>query len=101
VLVEFGIDSDFVTKTAEFLQLSKNIAMHIAGMNPVNVEELLEQRFAMDDTRTVKDVLEQAQQHFKENIVVTRFVRWDGEPPDEQHRPPPTGPAAVVRQRGR
>lgn len=34
VLVELGCETDFVAKNPEFKELSRNIAMHIAAMNP-------------------------------------------------------------------
>jgi elongation factor Ts len=42
VLVEINCESDFVARNEEFLDLVKNIAMHIAAANPhyVNSEEI-------------------------------------------------------------
>lgn len=34
VLVELGCETDFVAKNPEFKELARNIAMHIAAMNP-------------------------------------------------------------------
>lgn len=39
VMVEINCESDFVAKTDDFIELSKNIAMHIAASNPVAIEE--------------------------------------------------------------
>jgi elongation factor Ts len=97
VLVEFGVESDFCTKTSEFQDLSRDIALHIAGLNPVDVEGLLNQPFARDHNVTVARVLKDAAERLKENIVVRRFVRWDAEsPPDEPPTPPKT-PAVAIR----
>lgn len=35
VLVELNCETDFVARTAEFQEMSKDIAMHIAAMNPL------------------------------------------------------------------
>lgn len=37
VLVEVNCESDFVAKTDDFLEFSKNIAMHIAAANPLGL----------------------------------------------------------------
>ncbi len=48
VMVEVGCETDFVAKNDEFNEFAKNVAMHIAAMNPVSIkreevsEELLE-----------------------------------------------------------
>jgi len=47
VMVEVGCETDFVAKTDSFLEFAKNVAMHIAAVNPVSIrredvpEELL------------------------------------------------------------
>jgi len=38
VMVEVGCETDFVAKTASFLEFAKNIAMHIAAVNPVAIK---------------------------------------------------------------
>lgn len=77
VLVEFAVESDFTTRTAEFLKFSHDVAVHIAGMSPVDVEALLAQPFAREHSRTVAAVLDDARQCLQENIVVHRFMRWE------------------------
>ena len=39
VLVEVNCETDFVAKNEDFLNFTKNIAMHIAAVNPQHVEE--------------------------------------------------------------
>ncbi|MBU4262762.1 MAG: translation elongation factor Ts [Proteobacteria bacterium] len=38
VMVEVGCETDFVAKTDSFLEFAKNIAMHIAAVNPVSIK---------------------------------------------------------------
>ncbi|MBI5556568.1 MAG: translation elongation factor Ts [Deltaproteobacteria bacterium] len=38
VMVEVGCETDFVAKTDSFIQFAKNIAMHIAAVNPVSIK---------------------------------------------------------------
>jgi len=44
VLVEIGCETDFVAKNKDFQEFAKNIAMHIAALNPmgINVEDVPE-----------------------------------------------------------
>ena len=37
VLVQLGCETDFVARNDEFVSLAKDIAMHIAAMNPLNI----------------------------------------------------------------
>jgi elongation factor Ts len=37
VMVEVGCETDFVAKTDSFIEFAKNIAMHIAAVNPVSI----------------------------------------------------------------
>ncbi len=39
VMVEVNCESDFVAKTEDFMEFSKNIAMHIAATSPVGITE--------------------------------------------------------------
>ncbi len=38
VMVEVNCETDFVAKTDDFIELAKNIAMHIAATNPVGIK---------------------------------------------------------------
>jgi elongation factor Ts len=38
VMVEVGCETDFVAKTDSFLEFAKNVAMHIAAVNPVSIK---------------------------------------------------------------
>ena len=79
VLVELLCETDFVAKNDDFKMLAADIAMHIAAMNSEkgeNRQTLLEEPFVKDQTRTVKDLIEQATQKFGENIKIGRFTRY-------------------------
>ena len=96
VLVEFGVETDFVTKTPEFLQLSSDIAMQIAALNPSDVASLLRQTFVKDDAVPVSVILDRAMAELKETIVIGRFIRWDDQQSGE-HPEPPKSPAQIMR----
>jgi elongation factor Ts len=98
VLVEFGLETWMVTERPEFQELSRGLAMHIAGLDPESLDALLLQRYAKDLAITVAQALAAGSAQLGERISVTRFVRWINEaqrPPDPPN--PPKDPAAAMR----
>ncbi len=77
VLLELRCETDFVAKTAEFQALGRDIAMHIAAMNPSDEACLLNQTFVKNEERTVKEIIGDAVAKVGENIEVKRFVRFE------------------------
>ncbi len=77
VLVEVMVETDFVARDEKFVTFAKDLAIHIAGMNPANLEELMSQPFVKDPSITVADLLNEQVAHFKENIKIGRFVRME------------------------
>ena len=121
VLIELNCETDFVAKTDDFLQLGKDVAMHIAATNPISVTPddisedvlnkereiyleqaktsnkpdniiekmvegrvkkfykenvLLEQVFVKDPNKTIKDIVTDTIGKLGENIVISRFQRF-------------------------
>jgi elongation factor Ts len=121
VLLEVNCETDFVARTPEFQALAKDIAMHIAALNPrwvrreevpaeevakekeiyrIQVKEsgkpekawdkivegklekffsefcLVDQAFAKDQNKTVKQVVDEAIAKTGENIQLRRFARF-------------------------
>jgi elongation factor Ts len=77
VILELRCETDFVAKTDVFKNSAHDIAMHIASMNPENVEDLLKQPFIKDESVTVGDVITQAIAKTGENMQVERFCRYE------------------------
>lgn len=77
VLLELGSETDFVARHSDFQNLAHDLAMQVASMRPETVEELLEQPFIKDSSRTVADLLNQHIAKLGENIRVGRFVRFE------------------------
>jgi elongation factor Ts len=75
-LVELSCETDFVSKNEEFIQIAKEIAMHITAFAPETVDELLAQPFIMNGDITVEARLDEAVQKFGERTVVSRFDRY-------------------------
>ena len=100
VLVEFGLETWLVTKSADFLELSRNLAMHIAALDPGSLEALLHQAYAKDPGLTVEKALAAGSALLGERISITRFVRWVNEPPPEPPVPPKDPAVAMRFKRG-
>ncbi|MEK9176065.1 MAG: translation elongation factor Ts [Patescibacteria group bacterium] len=75
VVLTLLCETDFVARTAEFKNLSHEIAMHIAAMNPKDVDVLLKQEYVRDPKMTVQDLIKQSIGKLGENIVVREFNR--------------------------
>ena len=75
VLVEVNCETDFVAKTDEFKELVKDLSLHIAASEPNDVDELLGQEFVKDPSKSVGDIVKEANAKLGENIVVRRFSR--------------------------
>ncbi len=76
VVVEVNCETDFVAKTDNFLNFSKNVAKHIALANPADVDALMEQKFVDDETKTITDLVSEATVSIGEKISIRRFARY-------------------------
>lgn len=98
VLVEINCETDFVARNEEFCRFAKDIAMQIAASNPGYIKKedvpkselekcedkgsyykencLLEQPFIKDLAIVIKDYLGSIIAKTGENIVISRFIRY-------------------------
>ncbi|MFH1338571.1 MAG: elongation factor Ts [Candidatus Omnitrophota bacterium] len=98
VLLEVNCETDFVARSEDFCQFTKNLAMQIAASSPAyirkedvpeevinkveNEEEfckescLLEQAYIRDPSITINDYLAALVGKIGENIVIRRFIRY-------------------------
>ena len=53
VLVEVNCETDFVARTPEFKEFARNVALHVASMNPLAVSEEDIPREAVDEERSI------------------------------------------------
>ena len=90
-MVELNCETDFVGRTPEFKELAHNIAMQVAAMAPLYVDEsdvpedeegsldevcLLKQSFIKDSSKTIGDLIMDVRAKVGENIRVGRFARF-------------------------
>ena len=64
-----------MAKTEGFKNLGKEIAMHIAAMNPKDIEELMSQVYIRDSSRTIEMLIKEVIVKTGENITVGEFAR--------------------------
>ena len=77
VMVELLCETDFVAKHEDFVELTKDICLQIAAMNPENIDELLKQEFIKDGSTTIEEKIKGLVVKFGENMKLTRFARFE------------------------
>jgi elongation factor Ts len=75
-MVEILCETDFVSQNQKFQELGHNIAMQIASLKPENVDQLLNQPFIKDSSKTINDLINEANLKFGEKIKINRFICW-------------------------
>src|SRR3990172_7262019 len=91
-MVELNCETDFVARTDDFQSLARQIALQVAGANPLYISKdeipsgsedspkevcLLEQPFIQDESKTVEQLIKDAIAKTGENIRVKRFARFE------------------------
>ena len=79
VIVEVNCETDFVAATDQFKAFAKDIAMHIANMNPqfVKREDVPAERVAAEEKLQLERALEEGKPtHIAEKMVAGRMNKW-------------------------
>lgn len=98
VVVEVNCETDFVARNEDFCKFTRELAMHIAALNPKYIKKedvpadvlakeadqevfikancLLAQPFVKDAGKNIQDMLNELVAKIGENIIVGRFVRY-------------------------
>lgn len=76
-MIQLNCETDFVAKTPQFKTLATDIAQHIVGTNPLNVEMLLKEDFIKNTKYTIQSLIDECQGKCGENIKVSQFTRYD------------------------
>jgi len=106
VMVELRCESDFVAKSEDFQKLAHELCLQIAAISPEEVDELhsssatesrlrdeggkesealfdfavawvLEQPWIKDESKNIKELIEEHIAKFGENIILKRFIRYE------------------------
>ena len=75
VLVKLLCETDFVARNPEFQVIANEIAMHVAAMKPMSVEECLSQPTIHDSSVTVEQRIQAGIAKLGENIKLEEIVR--------------------------
>jgi elongation factor Ts len=76
VLLELHCGTDFVARSEDFQKLGNALTMHVAAMDPRDVDGLLAQDYLKDNSITVGDFIKAVSARFNEPIKVARFHRY-------------------------
>jgi elongation factor Ts len=90
-IVEVNCETDFVARTPDFKDLAHDLAMQVAAMSPLYVDDseipdgdevdpqqacIMQQPFIKDPSQTVQDLVNEAISKLGENVRVRRFARF-------------------------
>ena len=90
-IVEVNCETDFVARTDDFKGLAHDLAMQVAAMSPLYVDDdeipdgedvdpqqasMMQQPFIKDPSRTVQDLVNEMVGKLGENVRVRRFTRF-------------------------
>ena len=76
-MIELCCETDFVAKNPDFQKLAHELSLQIAAVNPSEETPLLDQSWIRDETKTVKDLIDEYIAKLGENIIIKRFVRYE------------------------
>ena len=75
-MIELHCESDFVAHSEDFQKLAHELCLQIAAIDPENIP-LLKQPWIRDETKTIKDLINEYISKFGENIILKRFTRFE------------------------
>jgi len=75
-MIELGCQSDFVARSDDFQKLAHELCLQIVAISAEEIP-LLEQPWIRDETKKIKDLIEEHIAKFGENIIIKRFVRYE------------------------
>lgn len=77
VLVDVQAPNDSIRSKVEFIELCRDIAIHIAASDPTDIAELLNQPFVKNPDQSILELLDEMSESLNDTISITRFIRWD------------------------
>ncbi|MBI2038396.1 MAG: translation elongation factor Ts [Candidatus Nealsonbacteria bacterium] len=75
-MIELRCETDFVAKNPDFLKLAHELCLQVAAMDPEEMP-ILEQPWIKDQTKTVKNLIEDTIAKLGENIILEKFIRYE------------------------
>jgi elongation factor Ts len=100
VLIELYTSEATDTEMNSFKSLARDLAMHIAAVDPSSIDDMLGQQFVRNQDQTVHDLISQAARKLHSEISIKRFLRWQAGsdeplPVEPQPPDPPNSPAVI------
>ena len=75
VLLELNCETDFVAKGKDFQELAHELCLQVAALD--GEKPLLEQSWIKDESKTVKELIDECISKLGENITVKRFIKYE------------------------
>lgn len=75
VILDVRAETDFVVRSEPFQKLVHELAMQISATNPKDAGELFEQPYIRDESRKIKDLVNEVIGKVGENVRVNKFYR--------------------------
>ena len=75
-MLELRCETDFVAKSEDFKNLAHELCLQIAAMEPQE-DSLMFQPWIKDETKTIKNLIEEYIAKVGENIEIKRFTRYE------------------------
>jgi elongation factor Ts len=75
-MVLLACETDFVGKNPDFVALAREMALQVSAVAPEDTEALLAGPYIKDESKTVRDILNEATQKFGERVEVSQFARF-------------------------
>jgi len=75
-MIELRCETDFVAKSEDFKKLAHEICLQIAAMKPEE-NNLMSQPWIKDETKNIKELIEEYIAKLGENIIIKRFARFE------------------------
>lgn len=77
VMLDLRCETDFVARTEIFKELAHDLVMHIAAMDPKDINEFMLQNYVKDESITIEALIKQVIAKSGENVRIERFCRYE------------------------
>lgn len=75
-MIELRCETDFVAKSKDFKELAHELCLQIAAMDPEE-DSLLSQPWIKDETKIIRELIDEYIAKLGENIIAKRFIRYE------------------------
>jgi len=75
-MVELRCESDFVARSDDFQKLAHELCLQVAAISPEEIP-LPEQPWIKDESKSIKELIDEYIAKFGENIILKKFVRYE------------------------